>query len=305
MITLDSQIQEHCWQWQNHAIYYQSAGTRGPIVVLIHGFGASCEHWRKNIPVLAQHCRVYALDLLGFGKSEKPTLTSLQPTQSNPYRFEHWGEQVVAFCQEFATEPVFLVGNSIGCVVALQAAVLAPETVQGVMLLDCALRQICDRKLHTQPPMRRLGRPLLKKVTQNKALIHWLFDRLAQPSIVKKILQTAYGNPETVTDELVEILVKPARTPGAADVFWAFINSFDGPLPEDLLPQVQCPVNILWGSRDPWEPIQLGRKLAEFPCVQSFTELEGVGHCPQDEVPEQVNPLIQAWIEQNSPLVVA
>lgn len=283
------------WQWQGLDIRYQVAGTTGPVLVLIHGFGASSDHWCKNISVLAEGHRVYAIDLLGFGQSAKPA-PELEIEGRSPYCFETWGAQITAFLEAVVKEPAFLIGNSIGCVVALQAAVLEPNQVRGLMLLDCALRQIHDRKLQTQPPMRRLGRPLLKRLVRSKPVVHWLFQQLAKPNVVKKVLQSAYGNGDAVTDELVELLIQPSREPGAADVFWAFINNFTGPLPEDLLPQVSSPVQILWGTADPWEPIELGRALADFPVVEGFVALEGVGHCPQDEVPEQVNPRIQDWV---------
>ena len=184
--------------------------------------------------------------LLGFGKSAKPA-----PGEPLPYNFETWGQQVAAFVQAVVKEPVFLVGNSIGGVVALQAATLAPDQSRGVILLDCALRQIHDRKLDQQPLLRRLGRPLLKKALQNRWLVHWLFNQIAKPRIVRSALKQAYGNGDAVTDELVDLLLAPARELGAADVFWAFISNFTGPLPEDLLPHLTCPVLILWGTADP------------------------------------------------------
>ncbi|MEM6449938.1 MAG: alpha/beta fold hydrolase [Cyanobacteria bacterium P01_D01_bin.105] len=298
-----SGIEQHSkaliWIWKGFNIRYQAAGSTGPALVLVHGFGASSDHWRKNIPELAKDHRVYAIDLIGFGRSDKPTPGDAFSAQQVPYTFETWGQQVSDFLSDIVREPAFLAGNSIGCVVALQAAVFSPEQVKGLMLLDCALRQIHDQKLSTQPPMRRLGRPLLKKVVANKSVVHWLFNKLAKPNTVKKILQTAYGNAEAVTDELVDLLIAPAQDSGAPDVFWAFINNFTGPLPEDLLPQVSCSVHFAWGTADPWEPIALGRALAAFPAVKDFVELEGVGHCPQDEVPDQVNSMIRDWVSQD------
>ncbi|PSR19160.1 alpha/beta hydrolase [filamentous cyanobacterium CCP3] len=288
-------LQNQIWDWHGLPINYQQAGGSGPALVLIHGFGASVGHWRKNMPALAENHRVFALDLLGFGKSAKPA-----PGEPLPYDFDTWGAQVADFLHQVVGEPAFLVGNSIGGVVALQAAVMNPEQSKGVILLDCALRQISDRKLRTQPPMRRLGRPLLKKVLRNRALVHWLFAQIARPERIRTVLRTAYGNPEAVTDELIELLLEPAREPGAADVFWAFINNFDGPLPEDLLPQITCPALILWGTADPWEPIVLGRELAHFPAVEAFIPLEGAGHCPQDEIPEVVNGHLQTWVARHA-----
>jgi pimeloyl-ACP methyl ester carboxylesterase len=97
---------------------------------------------------------------------------------------------------------------------------------------------------------------------------------------------------------LVDHILAPAREPGAADVFLAFIRYSSGPLAEDLLPQVACPVYILWGEADPWEPVAFGREFASFSTVKAFVALPGVGHCPQDEAPEQVNPILQNWITQ-------
>jgi pimeloyl-ACP methyl ester carboxylesterase len=112
------------------------------------------------------------------------------------------------------------------------------------------------------------------------------------------------------------------------EVFLDFISYSGGPLPEELLPRVACPVSILWGEADPWEPIAKGRAYADFDCVEEFVPLPGVwgyfhcvpactllalhhehmlyhagvGHCPMDEAPELVNPLTLAFIERHSAL---
>lgn len=279
------------WLWQGFPICYQTQGTQGPAVILVHGFGASCGHWRKNIPVLAESCRVYALDLIGFGASAKP-----EPGEKITYTLETWGQQVADFCREVVGEPAFLVGNSIGCIVAMQAAVSNPDIALGTALLNCSLRLLHDRKRLTLPWTKRVGAPILQRILSNQTVGNFFFSRLAKPKTVKKILLQAYANEETVTDELVEMLMKPAGDPGAAAVFLAFTAYSTGPLPEDLLPVLPCPAIILWGTADPWEPIDLGRELANFPQVQKFIPLEGVGHCPQDEAPELVNPILQDWI---------
>ncbi|MFN4195824.1 MAG: alpha/beta fold hydrolase, partial [Thermosynechococcus sp.] len=72
------------WHWQGYPILYRHQGMQGMPLLLIHGFGASSLHWRKNIPVLAAHHSVYAIDLLGFGGSAKP------PPSAIPYTFETW-----------------------------------------------------------------------------------------------------------------------------------------------------------------------------------------------------------------------
>ncbi|MBF1987944.1 alpha/beta fold hydrolase [Fischerella thermalis] len=279
------------WIWQGFSICYQSQGNAGPAVIFVHGFGASWWHWRKNMPTLAQNCRVYAIDLIGFGASAKP-----KPGENITYTFETWGQQVADFCREVVGEPAFLVGNSIGCIVAMQTAVSNPEIALGVALLNCSLRLLHDRKRGALPWHRRLGAPLLQRLLSFKPIGEFFFNQIAKPKTVRQVLLQAYANSAMVTEELVNIITSPASDPGAAAVFLAFTSYSQGPLPEDLLPQLPCPAIILWGTADRWEPIELGRELANFPQVQKFIPLEGVGHCPQDEAPELVNPILQDWI---------
>jgi pimeloyl-ACP methyl ester carboxylesterase len=281
------------WQWRGYDINYWQQGDSGIAVLLIHGFGAGVGHWRKNIPALSAVCRCYAIDLIGFGASAKPT-----PGQEMAYTFETWSALVRDFCREIIGSPVLLIANSIGCVVAMQAAVDEPALISGLALLNCSLRLLHERKQATQPWYKRAGAPILQQVLQNKSIGYFFFNQLAKPATVKKILLQAYGRPESVTDELVDILMKPAADRGAADVFLAFTAYSQGPLPEDLLPHLSCPTIFLWGEQDPWEPIDLGREFANYPAVQEFIALPGVGHCPQDDAPEVVNPLLIDWIQK-------
>lgn len=292
-----SQVTQHTWTWKGFSIGYHALGNQGPRVVLVHGFGASSYHWRKNIPVLAQDCRVYAIDLIGFGASAKPKPGPLLSGKQVEYTFETWGQQIADFCRLVVGEPVFLVGNSIGCIAAMQAAVELPQTqVLGMVLLNCSLRLLHDRKRATLPWHRRIGAPLVQQILSFKPVGQLFFRQLANPKAVRKILGQAYQHPEVVTDELVDLLLAPAKDPGAVDVFLAFTRYSQGPLPEDLLPKLAGPVLLLWGTADPWEPFALGAELSEFNCVEDLIPLDGLGHCPQDESPEVVNPIIRDWI---------
>jgi pimeloyl-ACP methyl ester carboxylesterase len=298
--SADSSIATQTWNWQGFPITYQTQGTQGPAVVLVHGFGASLGHWRKNLPVLAATCRVYALDLIGFGGSAKPTPGPLKPGKQVEYTFETWGQQIADFCKEVIGGPVFLVGNSIGCIAVMQAAVDHPEIVRAIAMLNCSLRLLHDRRRATQPWLKQVGAPLLQRILKNQWIGQTFFKQLAKPATVRKILLKAYSNAEAVTDELVDLLMAPAKDMGAAEVFLAFTGYSQGPLPEDLLEVLPCPAIILWGDKDPWEPIALGREFAKFPQIQRFIPLEGVGHCPQDEAPELVNSILQEWIRAQS-----
>ncbi|KAJ4909474.1 alpha/beta-Hydrolases superfamily protein [Raphanus sativus] len=116
------------WEWRGHKIHYVVQGDGLPLV-LIHGFGASVFHWRYNIPELAKKYKVYALDLLGFGWSDKALIE---------YDAMVWTDQVIDFIKEIVKEPAVVVGNSLGGFTALSVAVGLPEQVTGVALLNSA-----------------------------------------------------------------------------------------------------------------------------------------------------------------------
>lgn len=120
------------WKWQNHKIHYVQAGSSGPPIVLVHGFGASAYHWRYNIIELAKKHRVFAVDLLGFGWSDKALVD---------YSSTIWSDQIAAFIKEVVDDgPVVLAGNSLGGYNSLATAAGYPELVKGVVLLNGAGR---------------------------------------------------------------------------------------------------------------------------------------------------------------------
>ncbi|MCC0179519.1 alpha/beta fold hydrolase [Waterburya agarophytonicola K14] len=281
------------WNWRGHNITYQQAGETGAAILLVHGFGASWGHWRKNLPVLGESYRCYAIDLIGFGGSDKP-----HPGTEIEYTFATWGQQLADFCREVVGSPAFLIGNSIGCIVVMQTAVDNPELALGVAAINCSIRLLHDRKRVTLPWYRNYGSMVMQRVLGNKSIGNFFFNLIAKPKVVRNILLQAYRRPEAVTDELIDILMKPSQDRGAADVFLAFTRYSQGPLPEELLPRLTCPTILLWGTEDPWEPVEMGKELAQIPTVDEFIPLEGLGHCPQDEAPEVVNPVLVKWIEQ-------
>ncbi|GBF93258.1 hypothetical protein Rsub_05990 [Raphidocelis subcapitata] len=279
------------WSWRGHRIRYLRAGAAGPALVLVHGFGASADCWRKNLVPLSRGRRVWAVDLLGFGLSDQPD-PHLAPPHT-VYCFDTWGAQLADFVADRAGGAATLAGNSAGGLAALQAAVLAPRRARGVLLLDCALRRLHPRRTPAA------ARPLvaaLQWALRETPLGRAFFARLATREAVRRVLLEAYGRKDAVTDELVELVLAPGLRPGAAAVWLEAVSDGGGPLPEDLLEQVRVPVAAAWGSEDPWERLEDARRIfGASPRVEAFTELPGCGHCPQDEAPELVNPLIAAF----------
>ncbi|ONK65482.1 uncharacterized protein A4U43_C07F37560 [Asparagus officinalis] len=291
----EPEVRTGMWNWRGYRIRYQYAGKDGPALVLIHGFGANSDHWRKNISYLAKTSRVYSIDLIGYGYSDKPNPREFKVNSF--YTFETWASQLNDFCADVVKDEAFFICNSIGGVVGLQAAIMEPQICKGILLLNISLRMLHIKK---QP---WYGRPFIKsfqRLLRNTIVGRLFFKAVATPESIKSILCQCYHDTSAVTDELVQIILKPGLDPGAADVFLEFICYSDGPLPEELLPKVKCPVLVAWGDKDPWEPVELGKAYAKFDAVEDFVILPNVGHCPQDEAPHLVNPLIETFVKRHS-----
>ncbi|KAJ0084196.1 hypothetical protein Patl1_30000 [Pistacia atlantica] len=174
---------------------------------------------------------------------------------------------------------------------------MEPEICKGMILLNISLRMLHIKK---QP---WFGRPLIRSfqnLLRNTPVGKLFFKSVATPDSIRSILCQCYNDTSQVTEELVQKILQPGLEPGAANVFLEFICYSGGPLPEELLPQVKCPVLIAWGDKDPWEPIELGRAYGNFDTVEDFIVLPDVGHCPQDEAPHLVNPLVESFVARHA-----
>ncbi len=298
------------WSWGNQRIGWIVGGEehRGrSAVVLLHGFGACKEHWRQNLPVLARRRPTYALDLLGFGASSKPRAT-LIGEESSPgsvrYCMDLWSDQVLAFLDHEELPSVQLVGNSIGGVVALTCARKLEQLgrpAKQVVLIDCAQRALDDKRLASQPLLARWVRPLLKTVVRQRWITGPLFRTLASPGMIRKVLAVAYPSGHNIDDQLVDLLLQPARDPQAPEAFRGFINLFDDRLAPDLLADLSTPVRLIWGEDDPWEPVAEARRWLAFSSVKDIAVIAGLGHCPHDEDPERINMILETLLEEGDP----
>ena len=295
------------WTWESHDIGWSVMGDRTApkAVLLIHGFGANTNHWRFNQPVLAEQIPTYAIDLLGFGRSDQPQarLNDEPATeQTVQYCFDLWAQQVADFCHDVIDRPVVLVGNSIGGVVALRAAqLLGEERCKEVVLIDCAQRLMDDKQLATQPAWMAWIRPLLKTLVSQRWLSTALFRNAARPALIRNVLKQAYPSGSNIDDALVSLLLTPSQRPGAAEAFRGFINLFDDYLAPLLLKELSIPVHMIWGEADPWEPVQEAKEWKQkYDCIQSLMVIPHAGHCPHDESPREVNNQLMLIINQQA-----
>ncbi|KAH9618803.1 hypothetical protein KSS87_018764 [Heliosperma pusillum] len=251
----------------------------------------------RNIKTLAQDQMVYAVDLLGFGSSDKPA--------GFAYTMETWAELLSDFLNEVVQEPAVLVGNSVGslaCVVCASESSQPRPLVKGLVLLNCSGGM--NNKAIVDDWRIKLLLPLLwliDFILKQRAIASAIFERVKQRESLRNVLLSVYGCKESVDDTLVEIIREPADAEGALDAFVSIVTGPPGPSPVQLMPKIKVPILLLWGDQDPFTPLDgpVGKYFTslstEDPNVTLFV-LEGVGHCPHDDRPRLVHEKLLPWL---------
>ncbi len=305
------------WNYLGHDVYSVSSSPPhlsqdeahkiGPAVLLVHGFGASTDHWRHNIPELAKTYEVHAIDLLGFGRSAKPSELE--------YGGELWKEQVVAYVKERIARPTVIVGNSLGGYAALAAGAALEGDSAGVVLLNAA-GYFSDEKFVSKPKdlgsrVRQmiglgLSRDLVVKWVVYPFMQRLIFENLRRPGVIKKTLQQVYIDPTNVDDYLIESIRRPSLDPGAFQVFQKVFQArgLKGKPIDELFEDLQSPLLLLWGDSDPWLRNAKAKqdKFRTFALKASLEVKEvllNAGHCPHDEIPDRVNEEMIDWLKDS------
>jgi pimeloyl-ACP methyl ester carboxylesterase len=282
--------------WQTRYTYIRSAENHQKTIplILLHGFGASIGHWRHNLEVLAEHHTVYALDMLGFGASEKASVN---------YSIDLWVEQVYDFWKAFIRQPVILVGNSNGSLISLAAAAAHPEMVGGIVMMSLPDPSLEQEAIPAS--LRPIVMPIIttiKKIVASPIVLKPVFHFVRRPGILRRWASLAYANPAAITDELIDILAGPPQDRGSARAFSALFKAAMGvnfsPSVKTVLPTLTIPMLLIWGQKDRFVPPVLAKEFAQYNEKLQLLNLEDVGHCPHDECPEQVNQAILDWINQ-------
>ncbi|MEH2417947.1 alpha/beta fold hydrolase [Nostoc sp.] len=291
------------WQWRGHNVYYVCAGekqSQRPPLLLVHGFGASTDHWRKNITGLCQDFEVFAIDLLGFGRSAKPKLQ---------YSGDLWRDQLHDFISEVIGQKAVLAGNSLGGYASLCVAAQRPDSAAGLVLLNSAgpfsdsqptsepeaLQSEIEADIQPATFQKLLGDGT-KWILQQPLAQFLLFQYVRQSWVIRQTLEKVYLDKSAITDQLVEEISRPAYDAGALDVFVSVFSTPQGEKVDVLLKQLTCPLLMLWGEADPW--MNARERSQKF--RQYYPELREhfltAGHCPHDEVPDRVNQLLGDWV---------
>ena len=294
------------WKWKQWDIAWSKSknppANSNINILLIHGFGASQRHWRNNQEILGSWLNCYSIDLLGFGESSQPFARLDHEKEVNhkvKYCFDLWSEQIADFCVQKINGPTFLIGNSIGGIVALKAAEILKQNCQGLILINCAQRLMDDKRLKKNDVLMNFLRPLLKTLVRQRFISNTLFRRAANPKIIEKILKKAYPSGKNIDEELIRILYEPAKRKNSPEAFRGFINLFDDYLATDLFDQIKCNIHLIWGENDPWEALSEAKEWEKnFKNIKSLDIIKNAGHCPHDENPALTNKLILDIIQE-------
>jgi len=283
------------WNWRGVDVNYIESGNEGPPLVLLHGFGASAYQWRYNIPTLAKKHRVFAVDLVGFGKSEKLV--------TDYTGGEIWSEQIADFIREFVGEGgAYIAGNSLGGFAALSTAARNPELIKGIIGLNVAGTFSTDPELIPADEIHLSANFIEKTRKQIATLIRRLvitYTFYLTRSRIRKILLQVYHNKNNVDDDLVRSIQEPAEDPVASEVYYRLVQSALSKRTtlDSLLQVINAPMLLVWGMKDPWITPSKAEKILACYDNAEFVPLEA-GHCVMDECPELVNEKVMSWIQR-------
>ncbi|GAP05519.1 predicted hydrolase [Anaerolinea thermolimosa] len=265
-------------------VHYKEAGTDEPVMILLHGFGASVFSWREVMGPLSQYARVVAYDRPAFGLTERPLPGSWKG--ESPYGVEGNLTLLLGLMDALGMEKAILVGNSAGGRLAVQAALAHPERVSGLVLVDAAIYTgnrrpfgILQPLVHT-PQMDRLGP---------------FFARSLAGEQGEAFLRAAWHDPSRITPEIQAGYRKPLHMANWDAALWEFTKAGSGN--EDLAPRLRgifLPTLVISGENDQIIPAADSVRLAsELPGAR-LAVLPACGHLPQEECPDLfLNPVIE------------
>jgi pimeloyl-ACP methyl ester carboxylesterase len=256
-------------------IHYQEQGTGTPLI-LLHGFTSSTYSWKDVFEPLAKNYRVIAVDLKGFGFSGKP---------DGDYSRRAQAIMVAHLLDYLKIEKAWLAGNSMGGEVALNVALLNPQKVAGLILIDSA--GVAVPGSGSLAP-RYLLMPVVGRLLTALALTS---DKLVREGLLK-----SYYDDARVTNDRVAYYYRPLKTRGGQlAALRGRAQAAEFPVEQDL-GKITVPTLILWGAADELIPLAAGHKINSLIRGSRLVVIEKCGHVPQEEMPERVVSEITSFV---------
>lgn len=258
-------------------VHVKRAGVGLPVLVLLHGFGASMFSWRKVMGPLAEGSTVVAYDRPAFGLTDRPVSGEWAPEVwpgGSPYGPEAQVEILGRILDALGVERAVLVGNSLGGAVAALFAARRPERVQGLVLVDAYLGGAAVPNplgaIMRSPIGRRVGPTMLSS---------------SMAAGLGPGLRALVADPATVTPEMVEGWARPFRLPRANRALWELTAAGVFHVSEAELGRIAVPTLVLRGDSDHLVTAAAAQRAAGLIPGATIQTIPGAGHVPQEEQP--------------------
>lgn len=247
-------------------IHYQEKGSGTPLI-LIHGYGSSTFTWRDVFVPLSEKFRVIALDLKGFGFSEKPT---------GDYTRKAQAVLVQHFLDKLKIEKAWFAGSSMGGEVSLNVALQNPERVKGLILIDSAGVKSVKGSSYT-PSIYEI--PFIGRAFVALGLL--------SDNLIRESLERSYFDDSKVTKKVVETYYLPLQTNNGQRAIVSAQRQWDLYPIEDELSKIKVPTLIIWGKEDFVTPLAGGKKMNASIENSKMVIFENCGHLPAEEMPQK------------------
>lgn len=278
---------EECWATVDGLrTRYLRAGSGSP-VILLHGLLGYSFSWRFNIPALAQHRTVYAIDMPGAGFSER--------SKTLDCSFHGEAARLLRFAANVGLDSFDLLATSHGGAVAMLAAAISNQQPDQRVRSLILVAPVNPWSAHGRELAPFLTAPLCRR------LLCWCIPHLsfANGAIVRRL----YGDSRRISPDTVEGYSKPYLKSGSFDYIFNILRSWNRDLDElerSLAKIADIPTLLIWGTRDAAVDPNSARILARHLHNSELIELPGVGHLPYEEVPEHFNAAVIRFLDSSA-----
>tara|TARA_Y100000991_G_scaffold69050_1_gene51652 strand:- start:3628 stop:4599 length:972 start_codon:yes stop_codon:yes gene_type:complete len=295
------------WSYKDLRVHFRVTGEESnPPIVLIHGFGASSDHWRNNAEIFASEgFRVFGIDLIGFGKSEQNLQSKIKHLEN-----QFWANQLASFLDEIVdiqkNGKVILIGNSLGALTAITTLSNRPELIKTIIAAPLPEPVFVNPIKFSFPNWLLKVKSFLIKIVFHLFPLKTLVNLISRTKLITFALQSAYFRSISNDIPLKRIVTVPAQRVNASKALRAMCigmsnrpNSAKGP---SIIEKIQNlpnrpPILLIWGKQDKLIPIFLARKLIKLHPWLKLTIVNEAGHCPHDELPIDFNQIVMKWLK--------
>lgn len=264
-----------------HTVFYITKGGGKPLL-LIHGFGAGIWVWEKQIEFLSRFYRVYALDLLGHGYSDRPKIE---------YRPQTYIFFFKRFMDEIGIDQATLIGNSMGGGIAWATALFFPEKVKGLILIDSVPPDVLDQVRNDSFKALTMVRKI--------PLLPYLLIAGRNRNLIRQVLRECILDPKLLTPELVNRQWEITRSKGTTWVLYSTLRHAEEAKPmKEYLSLIKHPTLLIWGEKDQIFPPSVGEELSRSIPNSTLKIISKSGHLPMWEKPQEVNSILLQFLKE-------